>query len=63
MKTATAPAIVQLEEKDLKEFRSVNETLAMDFLLPQPSQNNKNFGTVDLWNCRNKRRRNGIKIR
>ncbi|HZH64253.1 MAG TPA: hypothetical protein VEY10_05120 [Flavisolibacter sp.] len=63
MKTATAPAIVQLEEKDLKEFRPVNETLAMDFLFPQPSQNKKNFGTVDLWNCRNKRRRNGIKIR
>ena len=63
MKTATVPTIVQLEEKDLKEFRPVNETLALDFLFHQPSKNNKNFGTVDLWNCRNKRRRNGIKIR
>lgn len=63
MKTATAPAIVQLEEKDLKEFRPVNETLAFDFLFHQPSQNKKNFGTVDLWNCRNKRRMNGITVR
>ena len=63
MKTATVPTIVQLEEKDLKEFRPVNETLSLDFLFHQPSKNNKNFGTVDLWNCRNKRRMNGVKIR
>ncbi len=63
MKTTTAPAIVQIEAEELKEFRPVSETLALDFVFSQPSQNKKSFGIIDLWNCRNKRRRNGIWIR
>jgi hypothetical protein len=63
MKTMITRTIVQLEEKDLREFRSVNETLATNLFFPQPPITNKNFGVVDLWKCRNKRRMNGITIR
>jgi hypothetical protein len=63
MRTTTMPSIVQIEENDLKEFRSVNETLASNLNFPQLSLNNKNFGVIDLWKCRKKRRMYGITIR
>ncbi len=63
MKTATAPAIVQIEAKDLREFTPVNETLATGFSFPKPTANHKKFGITDLWKCRNKRRLSGISIR
>ncbi|MDB5206468.1 MAG: hypothetical protein JWR72_1543 [Flavisolibacter sp.] len=63
MKTANTPSIVQIEEKDLREFRPVNETLALDYVFSQPSQNKKSFGAIDLWKCRNKSRMRGLKIR
>jgi hypothetical protein len=63
MRTTTAPAIVQIEAKDLRKFTPVDETLATEFLFPQPSANDKKFGITDLWNCHNQRRMYGIKIR
>ena len=63
MRTATAPAIVQIEAKDLRAFTPVDETLATGFLFSRPSANDKKFGVTDLWNCRNKRRLSGIRIR
>ena len=63
MKTATARAIVQIDAKDLREFEPVNETLATEFLFSQSPVKHKKFGIADLWNCHNKRRHYGIKIR
>ena len=63
MKTTTARAIVQIDANDLREFEPVNETLATEFLVSQASAKPKKFGAVDLWNCRNKRRMHGVKIR
>jgi len=63
MKTTTARAIVQIDATDLREFEPVNETLATEFLFPQPSAKPKKFGIADLWDCRNKRRMHGIRIR
>lgn len=57
------PSIVSIEEKDLQEFRPVNETLATDILLETSVPNHQKFTTADLWKCRKKRKLFGIKIR
>ena len=63
MKTTTARAIVQIDANDLREFEPVNETLATEFLISKSSAPHKKFGLADLWNCRNKRRMHGVRIR
>ena len=63
MKTTTARAIVQIDANDLREFEPVNETLATEFFISKSLAKHKKFGLIDLWNCRNKRRRHGVRIR
>ena len=48
---------------NLREFEPVNETLATEFFISKSSAKHKKFGLIDLWNCRNKRRRHGVRIR
>jgi hypothetical protein len=63
MKTMAAPSIVQIEAEELIEFKAVNETLATHLIAKKPLLQNKNFGIIDLWKCRKKRRMYGIKVR
>lgn len=60
MKTATANAIVQIEES-LKAFKPVDETLATQHF--QSTIKRKSFGAIDLWNCRKQRRFTGIRVK
>jgi hypothetical protein len=63
MKTMTSPSIVKIETEDLNEFKAVNETLATHLITKKASAQHKNFGVVDLWKCRKKRKMYGIQIR
>ncbi|MEO6071239.1 MAG: hypothetical protein ABIN57_08210 [Chitinophagaceae bacterium] len=63
MKTMTGPSIVQIERGALSEFKAVKETLATHLIAKTTSLQNNNFGVIDLWKCRKKRRMYGLQVR
>lgn len=63
MKTPNAPSMMQDAAEELKMPLSVNETLATEKPMPQPSVKGKVFRTADLWRLRRQSRLQGLVIR
>ena len=63
MKTPTTTPMMQDAAKELNLPLSVNETLATEQPMPQPSVKGKVFRTADLWRLRRQSRTQGLVIR